>query len=60
MWDKEELAKGTMGGRGQKLPTQCICLIPLTQVFVFRSDSVNNNWKDIYTFVDDVVKKFPK
>ncbi|XP_034842993.1 translation initiation factor IF-2-like [Mirounga leonina] len=24
------------------------------------SDSVNNSWKDIYTFVDDVVKKFPK
>ncbi|XP_030875999.1 anthrax toxin receptor 2-like [Leptonychotes weddellii] len=21
---------------------------------------MNNDWKDIYTFVDDVVKKFPK
>ncbi|KAJ8790645.1 hypothetical protein J1605_021289 [Eschrichtius robustus] len=34
-------------------------LICLTQVFcIFRSGSVNNNWMDIYTFVEDLVKKF--
>ena len=36
-------------------------LICLTQVFfIFRSGSVNNNWMDIYTFVEDLVKKYSK
>lgn len=36
-------------------------LIPLTQVFfIFRSGSVNNNWMNIYSFVEDLVKKFEK
>lgn len=43
------------------LPTQWMHLIPLTQVFfIFRSGSVNNNWMNIYSFVEDLVKKFEK
>lgn len=35
--------------------------MPLTQVFfIFRSGSVNNNWMNIYSFVEDLVKKFEK
>ena len=35
--------------------------MPLTQAFfIFRSGSVNNNWMNIYSFVEDLVKKFEK
>lgn len=35
-------------------------LLPLTQVFIFRSGSVGNNWIHIYNLVEEVVKKIGK
>lgn len=35
-------------------------LISLTWVFFYRSGSVDNNWMDIYDFVEGMVKKFEK
>lgn len=42
------------------MPTRWMCLIALTQVFIFRSGSVNDNWIHIYNLVEEVIKKFKK
>lgn len=56
------LLKGLLdGGEEDTQPTRWTRLFPQTQIsFVFRSDSVKHHWEDVYKFVEEVVKTYPK